>query len=206
MKRPLLAGVVLVAGLFAASGGCGVDPGQTYDDFLERADRTPQELPDASVEGQIVDLEGNEYLMNIAITRLGEVFLRLRLLFTSFEASPDGTEASVTGELRFENETEADPPAASFESTIDSMGRMEASTGVVFVPADRSPVMDVAVEVELNLVFFIQDEDNLCGQIEDDASRVLQPITLELKGTTFGAKRIVDGQIPADVPTACPSE
>ncbi len=196
-----------LAGLVLFALACSVDPGEKYDNFLERADRTPPAIADASVTGAFVDLAGKDFLMNIALNPLGDLALRLRLLFTRFDVNADMTEAGVSGEFRFEDETNDDAPIASFDTVLDENGRMIVSTGVVFVPADRSPVMDTAVEAELNFVLFVLDEETLCGQIEDDASQVLQPITLSLKGTTFGAKLIgPNGELPMTILDVCPME
>jgi hypothetical protein len=193
-----------VAFLGAAPYACDRAPSEYYDDFLARADRRPPDLGDASVSGVLVDIGGREYLMNIALNPLGDVSLRLRILFTSYELDPGGTSATVAGEVRFEAETRADPPVTTFTSVIDENGRMIVDTGHVFVPPERSPVQDTAVEVELRFVVFVLSERSLCGLIDDDQSRVVQPIELALKGTTFGATIIEDDVIPTDVPQACP--
>jgi hypothetical protein len=184
---------------------CGADPDAIYDDFLERADRRAPDLGDASVQGAFVNLAGNEYMMNIALTPLGDLALRLRVLFTSFEEDPSGTSAAVQGEVRFETETRSDPPITEFSTTLDQNGRMVIASGVVKVPAERSPVAGTAVEAELTFTVYVLDRESLCGFIEDEESRVIDPIKQPLKGTTFGAELIDEsGAIPENIPQSCP--
>jgi hypothetical protein len=202
--RRVLAMCLLALGVAAAA--CESEtPGDKYDDFLERADRHV-ELGDSTVAGQLVDVGNREYLMHIALVPLGDVKLRLRVFFTSYVENAAGTEAQIQGEVRFEPETLQDPPITSFESTMDANGKMIVSTGIVQVPAERSPVPNTAVEAELTFTVYALDQENLCGLIEDEQSQVLQPIQLKLKRTTFGAKLIENGVIPPDIPLACPGQ
>jgi hypothetical protein len=203
MRRAFALALVAVGIL---GGACATEtPGDKYDDFLERADRS-LELGDSNVTGQLVDVGNREYMMNVALRPLGDLALRLRVFFTSYVENAAGSEAQIKGEVRFETETLQDPPITSFESTMDANGKMIVSTGVVQVPPERSPVAGVAIEAQLTFTVYALDQENLCGLIEDDESKVLQPIQQQLKGTTFGAKLIEGGVVPADIPNACPGQ
>ena len=163
-------------------------------------------MPDARTQGAFADIGDKEFLLNIALNPLGDLNLQLRLLITQFDVAPSGTEADVAGEFRFTDETLADPPAATFETTLGDDGQMVISTGHVVVPAERSPVMGTEVEVDFNLRTTVLDDSRLCGVIDDDESVVLQPIQLQLKGTTFGGTVVgPSGELPADVPEQCPT-
>lgn len=196
-----LVGLGLLVALLA--GGCG-DPGQPFDDFLARADRTPPELPSDGMTGVLTDIRG-DYLYNIALKPLGDVYLRLRVTFTQYDLDENGTGALVAGEFRFPDETLEDTPLASFETSLDSAGHMTIDVGHVRIEADRSPIEDTAVETDFSLDVTVLDTLNMCGAITDDESVVTQPIQLLLKGTTFGGERYGElGQIPVDVPVECP--
>jgi len=153
---------------------------------------------------QLVDIGGNEYLMNILMTPLGDLTLRLRMLITGYTLAASGTEAAIKGELRFENETPSVAPSASFDTVMDSQRRMVVSTGLLVIPAGRSPVQNVEIQARFNFASVVISEDFLCGSVEDDESTVVQPIVHSLKGTTFGAQRIQDGAVPTTVPGSCP--
>ncbi len=196
---------IVLASCALLTFACGGDPAERYDAFMKRADRSPPDLPDSSAMGAFADIGDEEYLLNIALNPLGDLALRLRLLITRFEVSDGGAEAAVSGEFRFEEESRTDPAAAAFDTTLGADGRMIISTGRVVVPANRSPVPNTEVETEFSLKTTVLDEKSLCGVIDDDASQVLRPIVLSLKGTTFGAKAFGPaGEKPTDVPNACP--
>ena len=194
----------------AICAGCGGNVDAQRQEPRESSETSPpsppQEPParaDASVVNQTIDIGGNEYLMNIRLSL--DLTLRLRMLFTSDTLAASGTEAMVKGELRFEDETPIDPPMASFDTVMDSQRKMLISTGMVVIPAQRSPVPDVTIQAQLNFASVVISEDFLCGRVEDEESRVVQPILQNLKGTTFGAQRIQGGVIPAEVPNSCPN-
>ena len=206
-RRDRVASVFLGVAICAGCGGNVDAQRQKPRESSEASPPSPPQEPparaDASVVDQTIDIGGNEYLMNIWLSL--DLTLRLRMLFTSYMLAASGTEAAVRGELRFEDETPRDPSIASFETVMDSQRMMLISTGMVVIPAQRSPVAGVEIQAQLNFASVVISEDFLCGRVEDDQSAVLQPILQQLKGTTFGAQRIQGGVIPAEVPNSCPN-
>ena len=201
MRRalPTLALVLLLGGCF--------EPGEQFDAFLQRADRTPAEVEDDFTCGGFADLSDKDYLMNVLIRNLGDIPLLLRLTVTSFE--PAGNSGQLRGELRFDTDPVDSEPLSSFEATLAADGTMNVDMGDVSVPAERSPVMsgDVGVPIVMRLAFdmLVLDADNLCGAVDGSKSGVTEPLVLGLDGTTFGAKSYGDdGAIPVDVPFDCP--
>jgi len=202
--RSLVCALLTFGAFGALANGCMETPAEKYDDFIERADRMGPELSDAEVVGELVDLKDKEYLMNVLINFGNGLQLELRVLFTKWELNAAGTEAAVSGEVRFKDN--GDPPITTFETVMNERGRMVISSGPVSVPADRSPLPGQEVKAQLTFVTTAISEDFICGRIEDDESKVTVPLEIPLKGTTFGAKRIIDGVLPTDVPQFCPGQ
>ncbi|MCS6759992.1 MAG: hypothetical protein MO852_14420 [Candidatus Devosia euplotis] len=188
-------------------GGC-VEPREEYDDFLQRADRTPPEPVEPELGcGGYADLTGKRYLMNVLIRNLGDIPLLLQMRITSF--APEGDGASLGGDLRLDTDGPDDPPLSTFSGTMDADGLLYVDVGTLSIPAERSPIMSgevgVAILLELAFNMLVLDADTLCGGVDGTKSNVLEPVMLGLEGTTFGAKAFGDeGQIPVDVPFDCP--
>jgi hypothetical protein len=186
--------------------GCGETAAdRAFDDFLGRADRTPPELEESEVIGVYEDITG-EYFANIFIRPLGEVYLELRISFTSFEPLADGTGALVRGNFTFPDDPADSEPLAEFETVYNVDGTLQIPSGYVRIEPERSPIEGTAVETDFVLDAVVISREEMCGLITDPNSTTVLPLELVLQGTTFGAKRFGDdGAIPVDVPSSCPA-
>lgn len=194
--------------LFGVSllSACGDEIGDNFYDFVDRADRNPPPVGGIIGEGLLVDIGGKDFLFNISLRVIGEVFLLLRVRFENFELAPDGQSALVDGGFYFPEDGLDAAPLAVFEDTvINSRGVMELDLGYVRIEPARSPIKDTAVEVDFRLQAVIVNPTTICGLIDDETSAVFQPIQIRLRGVTFGAQLYGDdGLQPENVPVECP--
>ena len=193
---------------FALTWGCEDSAKQIYDDFV---DRTASERTGGTafsyddIEGRLVDVRG-DWLFNIYLLPLGEVFLELRTTFRTFELNQSGDLANITGEFRMANVPADSPPLATFSTQLGEDGRMVISTGRVVVPGELSPIPNTEVDTEFSLSVIVVDDGLMCGSIEDEESVVYAPRNFPLLNTIFGARPYSeDGTQPTDVPDRCPA-
>jgi hypothetical protein len=200
-----LIAILLLLGLSLVSA-CGDEVGDNFYDFVDRADRNPPPVGGIIGDGLLVDIGGQDFLFNISLRVIGEVFLLLRVRFENFELSPDGQSALVDGAFYFPEDGPNASPLAVFEDTvINSRGVMELDLGYVRIEPARSPIKDTAVEVDFRLQAIIVNPTTMCGLIDDDTSAVFQPIQIRLRGVTFGAQLYGEGGAqPENVPVECP--
>jgi hypothetical protein len=203
MSRLIAVLLMLAVSLLPA---CGDEVGDNFYNFVERSDRNPPPVGGIIGEGLLVDIGGNDFLFNISLRVIGEVFLLLRVRFENFELAPDGQSALVDGAFYFPEDGPDAAPLAVFEDTvINSRGVMELDLGYVRIEPARSPIKDTAVEVDFRLQAIIVNPTTLCGLIDDDTSAVFQPIQIRLRGVTFGAQLYGEGGVqPENVPVECP--
>lgn len=185
---------------------CGDEIGDNFYDFVDRSDRSAPPVGGIVGEGLLVDIGGQDFLFNISLRVIGEVFLLLRVRFENFELAPDGQSALVDGGFYFPEDGADAIPLAVFEDTvINSRGVMELDLGYVRIEPERSPIKDTAVEVDFRLQAVIVNPTTMCGLIDDDTSAVFQPIQIQLRGVTFGAQLYGEGGVqPENVATECP--
>ncbi len=193
----------------AVLGACGDEVGDSFFNFVDRADREPPVVEEIGGQGVLMDVRG-EYLFNISLRVIGEVFLPLKVRFDEWELTEpaDGSPAFavVSGGFYFPDDGPDAAPLAAFQDTVlDASGRMELDLGYVRIEPERSPIKDTAVEVDFKLQVVVLSETEMCGVIDDEESAVYQPIQIFLRGVNFAAERYgADGTEPVDVPTECP--
>jgi hypothetical protein len=186
--------------------GC-VDPKQTFSDFEDRVvDAAPLEGCPAV---DFFPLDG-EFLLAIQ-TELGDP---LRLVVT---ITTTATEAGGTADLTFEpliadrcapgmggQPAGEDLPPLE-DVVVDPNGVFSAAQTGATTPGDANPITCGDILADIEFTGCTQSEELICGAV---GGMVMEPIPLDLTGSTFGATKIETGtrgdeNLP-DAVVACP--
>jgi hypothetical protein len=192
-SRFALAGLCLLV-----SAGCLANPRDDYDDFFTRADRRQ---PDggSGVESRLEAISGT-WLVNSLLA--GGINLALRMKFQMDESPPPRTMHVQIWIARKPGDTAPyGAPILSIDSQVDADGKFVLrAEPLVLGPAELPVNTNVRASVIMESITL--GKDAWCGTATGSVS---EPLVLDLKGTTFSARRD-DGDTlaAADVPQRCP--
>jgi len=190
--RFLVAALVMLAPALAASGCRGA--GDDYDDFLER--RGVGADDDQQVQSTLQDLSGR-FLLHALLA--GGLDLGLRAELTMDVATqPIPLHARLW--LATAN-PDTDAPLVETDSEVAADGTFILDAEPLVLAAGSTPGLNTAVDANVVLHAATQSPMAFCGTA---TGNVVEPLALDLAGSTFAARRDDDGTLAlADVPQSC---
>ncbi len=185
--------------------GCGGGPADEYDDFRERtkglgdAAVTDAAIADAGPNSRYAGLCGKWLLRSLL---QGGIDLGLRLEFTPMEGEACPTEGPATLKVRIwlERHQFSEPEILTTTVDIDEHGRFDLIADPLILDKE---VLRGEVDVRARLIMHSRtvSGDEWCGDAEGS---VTVPITLDLAGSTFLARRDDDvSLLKPDLPFRC---
>lgn len=194
-RRGIIEGTLVC--VVALGIGCA-DPRGRLDDFAGRVTDANTNRVDAEVLTSIPDITGN-HLFALSASAFPAQLYKFRAEVTLIDGTGDEPKISFTlHPLDARNNVEIDAPISHDPDPIDvspTTGEWEAHI-VAVIPDKANPVSGSEVTVDMTLFGVIRSRDHFCGTADGD---VVDPFTLNLDGSTFGAVRIPDGSGPGDV-------
>ncbi|HEX6839854.1 MAG TPA: hypothetical protein VF334_24935 [Polyangia bacterium] len=181
---------VLVA---LAAAGCR-GPGDDYSDFLAR--RGVGAGDDQQVQSTLQDLSGR-FLVHALLAGGLDLGLRAELAM-DLSAQPIPLHARLW--LATAN-PDADAPLVETDSDVAADGTFELDAEPLMLAAGSTPGLNTPVDANVILHAATQSPDAWCGTA---TGNVVQPLALDLAGSTFAARRDDDGSLAlTDVAQSC---
>ncbi len=175
-----------------ASGCRGA--GDDYADFLARRGGGGGDQQD--VQSTLQDVSGR-FLLHALLAGGLDLGLRVELAM-DLAAQPIPLHARMW--LATAN-PDVDPPLVESDSVVAADGTFVLDAEPLVLAAGSTPGLNTAVQANVVLHAATQSPDVWCGTATGD---VVQPLALDLSGSTFAARRDDDGTLAlADVPQSC---
>ena len=198
IRYSVIAMALLSLSLFTA---CENKPKRDYDAFKARSQSLRENicLPASERPSQFSDLRGS-WLLNAKLTTGTKVDLRILIEADTWpEQLEEGETFTFSAKIWLgESDPQNDDPLLVVDPppTIDSEGRFILTANPLTLELATGPV-----EAVVNLESITLAGDAFCG---DAKGSVVQPLTIDLEGSTFGAKRdeLLNLDI-TEVPTNC---
>lgn len=187
----LKASLVLTAAV--ALAGCH-SAGDDYDDFLAR--RGVAAGDDGEVQSTLEDLSGR-FLLHALLAGGLDLGLTAELTM-DVSAQPIPLHARLW--LATAN-PDTDAPLVETDSVVAADGTFDLAAEPLTIAAGATPGINTPVSANVVLHAATQSPDAWCGSATGD---VVQPLSLDLSGSTFAARRDDDGTLAlTDVPQSC---
>ena len=168
--------------------------GDDYDDFLAR--RGDAGAGDEEVQSTLQDLSGR-FVLHALLAGGLDLGLRAELTM-DVTASPIPLHARLW--LVTAN-ADVDPPLVETDSVVAPDGTFDLHAEPLVLAAGATPGLNTAVSANVVLHAATQSPTAWCGTA---TGNVVQPLALDLAGSTFAARRDDDGTLAlADVPQSC---
>lgn len=189
----LLATTALLVAAAASLAGCR-GPGDDFADYLAR--RGDVAGDDRVVPSTLEDLSGR-FVLHALLAGGLDLALRAELRM-DVAAAPIPLHARLW--LATAN-PDADPPLVETDTTVAADGTFSLDAEPLMIAAGAAPGLNSDVVANVVLAASTQSPDAFCGTASGD---VVEPLALDLAGSTFAARRDDAGTLaPADVPASC---
>ena len=186
-------GAAILVVLSLAAAGCR-GAGDDYSDFLER--RGVGADDDQQVQSTLQDLSGR-FLLHALLAGGLDLGLRAELAM-DVAAQPIPLHARLW--LATAN-PDSDAPLVETDSEVAADGTFILDAEPLMLAAGSTPGLNTAVDANVVLHAATQSPSAFCGTA---TGNVVQPLALDLAGSTFAARRDDDGTLAlTDVPQSC---
>lgn len=181
-----------IALLFCAVAGCR-SPSEDWDDYLARTTRDGGVGP--ASPSQLADLNGRWWVHSLLA---GGLDLGLRMdLAMDLAKKPVPLHATIWLAAA---DPDKDSPLLATDTSVDQDGTFTLDAEPLELAAGAAPGLNVAVSAAVLMDATTQSKDAWCGTATGSVSK---PLTLDLAGSTFAARRDDGTRALADVPSAC---
>jgi len=174
--------------------GC-TDSLSRYEDFGERlvdAGAVVDE-PDAEALEELPDVNGTFLLGLAAVIAPDPPFQFLAEL----ELDGRAVTISLTGLGRYDRMPVEGDPLVAENVPVDATGQFEANFQGE-IPGDANVITGSTLTVDVTLIGRLQSPDMFCGEA---TGMILEPIELDIAGSTVGALRVEPGVVGEALPT-----
>ena len=194
-----VATAALCALLPVLGSGCLEAPADDYQAFLDRADRSATDAAEAPAS-QFADLSGR-WLLHAQLT--GGIAIGLRIELEMGAGGPGQSDAGgmpMAARIWLDSMSFDDPPLVETTTTVALDGTFLLEARPLVLGTELLNTEDPVI-AEVTMDSRTLDGDLWCGLAR---GAVTSPLQLDLKGSTFAARRD-DGTLTRDdVPRACP--
>ena len=185
---------------------CEDIPQRDYDDFKSRTASFRPEVSEVELSSQLSDLRGM-WLLNARLSAGIDLGLRVEISGAEWpERLGEGETYTFRAKIWLDRQDPmTDDPLVivSPDPVLDSEGRFTLTADPLILDPEVLNVT-TAVEAIVDLESVTLDVDGFCGAA---TGSVTVPLTLDLEGSTFGARRDDEGTLTLDeVPTKCSSD